>query len=92
MGKIKVAPNYSIVMGDKKYLQGETIEVEDTRKFENKKYAFVIEKSVPSEEKEDEVIEETPIPEEEEKNLEEETPAIPKGKKGAGTKKGSKAE
>lgn len=87
MGKIKVAPNYSIVMGDKKYLQGETIEVEDTRKFENKKYAFVIEKSVPSEEKEDEVIEELPITEEEE-----ETPATPKEKKGAGTKKGSKAE
>lgn len=93
MGKIKVAPNYSIVMGDKKYLQGETIEVEDTRKFENKKYAFVIEESVPSEEKEDEVIKEPPISEEEEKNLEEgESPATQKGKKGAGTKKGSKAE
>lgn len=87
MGKIKVAPNFSIVMGDKKYLQGETIEVEDTKKFENKKYVFVIEKSVPSEEKEDEVIEEPPILEEEEK-----TTATQKRGKGAGTKKGSKAE
>lgn len=88
MGKVKVAPNYSIVIGDKKYLQGETFEVEDTRKFENKKYAFVIEKSEPSEEKiDEEVTVETPIPEDEEKEI------LPEKKdKKSGTKKGSKAE
>ncbi|WP_294763800.1 hypothetical protein [uncultured Fusobacterium sp.] len=88
MGKVKVAPNFSIVIGDKKYLQGETFEVEDTRKFENKKYAFVIEKSEPSEEKiDEEATVETPIPENEEKEI------LPEKKdKKSGTKKGSKAE
>lgn len=86
MGEIKIAPNFSMVINGKKYNQGEIVEVEDTSKFEGKKFAIIIKKSeaAPKEKEEFEEGEKDTSTKEEE--VEE------KPKKNGNTKKGSKAE
>lgn len=63
MGKIKIAPNYSVVIEGKKYNQGEIVEVTDTSKYIGKKYAIIIEKSL-----EKKISEEKEIPREKSKS------------------------
>jgi hypothetical protein len=51
MGKIKIAPNYSVFIDGVRYDQNETVEVEDTSKYIGKKYVIILEES--NSEKED---------------------------------------
>lgn len=45
MGKIKIAPNYSVFIDGTRYDQNEVVEVEDTSKYIGKRYAIILEAS-----------------------------------------------
>nr|DAJ69846.1 MAG TPA: hypothetical protein [Caudoviricetes sp.] len=54
MGKIKIAPNYSVFINGIKRVQNEVVEVEDTSRYIGKRYAIILEESTPKkEDKED---------------------------------------
>lgn len=45
MGKIKIAPNYSVFINGIKRVQNEVVEVEDTSRYIGKRYAIILEES-----------------------------------------------
>ena len=50
MGKIKIAPNYSVFINGIKRVQNEVVEVEDTSRYIGKRYAIILEESTPKKE------------------------------------------
>lgn len=50
MGKIKIAPNYSVFINGIKRVQNEVVEVEDTSRYIGKRYAIILEESTPEKE------------------------------------------
>lgn len=50
MGKIKIAPNYSVFIDGTRHDQNEVVEVEDTSKYIGKKYIIILEESNPKKE------------------------------------------
>lgn len=45
MGKIKIAPTYSVMIDGKRYKPDSIVEVEDTSKYIGKRYAIILEES-----------------------------------------------